>query len=128
MKARLLLDSNVVLFAILRPARLSIAAREALETPDHDLFVSAVSWYEIGLKVQLGKLALPPSRNVDEAVRLLGAQALAVTPAHMARAATLPLDNRDPFDRIIAAQALDEGLLLLSSDAGLDALGTPRLW
>ncbi len=125
---RVLLDSNVVLFALLRPARLSIAAREALENPAHSFFISAATWYEIGWKVRLGKLALPPFRTVDDAARLLTANPVNITPAHMARAAELPPDNRDPFDRMIVAQALEEGFLLLSADAGLDLLGAPRLW
>lgn len=126
--ARLLLDTNVVLFALLRPDRLTRKARDAMDARDAERFVSAATWYEISWKVACRALDLGPGRTADEAVALMRARGLAVTPAHMARAADLPPDLRDPFDRMIVAQALEDGLTLVSADAGLDVLGAPRLW
>jgi PIN domain nuclease of toxin-antitoxin system len=128
MTAGLLLDSNVVLFALLRPARLSVTAREAIENPANKRWISAATWYEVGYKIQIGKLKLPPDRDLNLALKLLQASALAITPDHMSRAAGLPIDNRDPFDRILAAQAIEEGLLLVSADENLNPLGAPLLW
>ena len=128
MKRGLLLDSNVVIFALTRPSRLSVTAREAIENLDHQRFISAASWYEIGFKTRIGKLALLHGRDLNLALKLLQARALFITPAHMERATSLPLDNRDPFDRIIVAQAIEEGLFLVSADVGLKVLGAPLIW
>jgi PIN domain nuclease of toxin-antitoxin system len=87
-----------------------------------------ISWYEIGLKVRIGKLDLPEGYDCDLALANLVASLLPITTKHMTRAANLPLENRDPFDRILVAQAIEEGMHLLSADEHLSVLNAPRLW
>jgi PIN domain nuclease of toxin-antitoxin system len=113
---------------MLLPSKLSVAAREAIEDVRNDRFVSAATFYEIGYKIKVGKLALPPQRDLKLATKLLQANTLAISVHHMTRAAALPVDNRDPFDRILAAQALEEGLFLVTSDSNMQTLGAPLIW
>lgn len=128
MSLRVLLDTNVILFALLRPAKLSTEARTVLEAPGTTRFLSPISWYEIGLKVKIGRLDLPQGYDCDLALTHLAASLLPITKKHMIRAANLPLENRDPFDRILVAQAIEDGMHLLSADEHLSVLNAPRLW
>jgi PIN domain nuclease of toxin-antitoxin system len=128
MSLRVLLDTNVILFALLHPRKLSMKAKTLLEDKDTVRFLSPVSWYEIGLKVRIGKLNLPDGYDCDLALTSLVAKLLPITTKHMIRAANLPLDNRDPFDRILVAQAVEDSMFLLSADEHLAGLNAPRLW
>ena len=93
-------------------------------------FVSAVSGYEIAKNYRLGKLpqAAPMLRDFDGWVRRLGFALLPLTSAHAVRAGLFDVEHRDPFDRLLAAQAEGEGLALLSSDGKLDGFGVRRVW
>jgi PIN domain nuclease of toxin-antitoxin system len=111
---RLLLDSHVVVWWSLYPGRLRTSTRDALISPDNDVFLSAASVWELNLKIAKQKLVLPS----DYAARLLanGFEELPVTIEHTARVAELPPLHGDPFDRLLIAQALAEGLMLVTSD------------
>lgn len=122
---RLLLDSNALIWAVSRPAELSPAARQALRDPANGLFVSIAAMWEIAIKVSIGKLALPD--NVPAALDIVGATALAVTPAHIVRMQGLPLHHRDPFDRMMIAQAMEEELTIMTRDRYFKAYGVPIL-
>jgi PIN domain nuclease of toxin-antitoxin system len=120
----LLIDSHILLWAAVGDPRLRGAARAAFEDPDNLLLVSAVTLWEIGLKVSLGKLPLPvPVRDFfAHEISLRGYRVLDVHRAHAERAAELPFldrDHRDPFDRMLVAQALVEGVPLLTVDGRL---------
>lgn len=122
----LLLDTCVVLFALREPSRIRSALRSRIER--EPCIVSAVSFYEIALKVRLGKLTMPADFDLAD---WLAATQIDVTPVfarHASAAGRLPLANRDPWDRIIVALALLDGHELVSSDDKLDLLGAPRLW
>ena len=88
------------------------------------------SIWEIITKVQIGKLALPepPSKYLPRHVAALGAKLLAIEAAHVLRLETLPLHHRDPFDRVLMAQSLEEKLPLLSCDALLEPYGADIRW
>jgi PIN domain nuclease of toxin-antitoxin system len=111
---RLLLDTSTVLLALSEPERLSMASRNAIEDPASIVLVSAASVWEIAIKRALGKLEAPES--VVGAIRDAGFETLDITPDHAERAGGLPPHHRDPFDRILVAQALAEGCTLLTRD------------
>jgi PIN domain nuclease of toxin-antitoxin system len=89
------------------------------------VYVSAASAWEIGLKAALGKLRIP--EPVEEGVRQSGFSELPVTFVHARVASELPMHHRDPFDRMLVAQALEEGLCIATHDAALRPYGVPHL-
>jgi PIN domain nuclease of toxin-antitoxin system len=115
---RLLLDTHVVLWQLAGVRALGTRAEHAIREA-HELLVSAVSFAEIGVKAALGKLEVPP--DLAERVRDAGVRALPLRPEHGLAVASLPLHHRDPFDRLLVAQARHEELALLSADARLGA-------
>ena len=115
---RLLLDTHVLLWASLQPDRLSGEARSFLDDADHELIFSAVNVWEIAIKRRLDR----PDFIVEAPVlrRALveaGYTELSVTSDHAIATASLPPNHKDPFDRLLVAQATFEGVLLLTSDA-----------
>ena len=117
---RLLLDTQVVLWALAGHRRLSREARQLID--DHEAVVSAASIWEIAIKVSIGKLDADPAA-VRQALEPSGFDELPVTGEHAARVALLPAHHRDPFDRVLIAQSLVEGLVLLTADAQLARYG-----
>jgi PIN domain nuclease of toxin-antitoxin system len=115
---RLLLDTHCLLWARAAPSRLSKGARAAVLDPRNELFVSAVSVWEIVIKHALGRLNL--SRSVDvlvpEMIAATQAEELRVTHGHALQVARLPLHHADPFDRMLIAQAQVEHLSILTAD------------
>lgn len=126
---RLLLDTHAFAWWNFGDARLPARARAAIEAAD-DVLVSAVVGYEIVAKHAAGRWAdvAALARDVAGAAAADGFIPLSVALAHAAAAGRLPPHHRDPFDRILAAQALLEGLTLVSADPQFDAYGVPRLW
>ena len=111
------------------PEKLAPLARELVQDEGNELLFSAASAWEIAIKVRAGRLQLPEpvSRYVPSRMQSSGVEALAVTHAHAAGVADLPDHHRDPFDRLLVAQALIEGVPILSSDAQLDAYDAERI-
>jgi PIN domain nuclease of toxin-antitoxin system len=105
------------------PDRFSTAARERLTAADHDLYLSAASAWEIAIKSSLGRLRLPVDPAEYVRTRLLQSRTvpLAITHEHALRVAKLPGHHRDPFDRLLIAQAQLEGLAIMTSDAQFSA-------
>lgn len=110
---RLLLDTNVLIWR--QEGRLDriASATEAIKTAD-ELLVSVVSFVEIGVKAAIGKLRMPA--GLREHVLESGARILGVAPEHGLAIAELPLHHRDPFDRLLIAQARSEGLTIVTAD------------
>ena len=121
---RLLIDSNALIWAVGRPTELSAAARQALQEST-DRFVSIASMWEIAIKMSLGKLSLPD--NLTAALNTIAAVALPITPTHIDRVQRLPFHHRDPFDRMLVAQAMEEGLTIVTRDRRVGAYGVPVL-
>ena len=111
------------------PERLSVEMRSMLLETSTERFLSAASIWEIGIKFYLGKLALPvtPTDYVPARLATTITSPLAISGTHALRASSLPAHHRDPFDRMIVAQALVEGVPVLSSDIQLDVYGIQRL-
>ncbi|WP_454085351.1 type II toxin-antitoxin system VapC family toxin [Georgenia sp. Marseille-Q6866] len=114
---RLLVDTHVVLWQLSGERSVSPEAHKALLAAD-DLLISAVSFAEIGIKVSLNKLDVPP--GLEDAVQALGLRVLGLSPAHGLAVGDLPLHHRDPFDRLIIAQAVCEGLPVVTADPRFD--------
>lgn len=127
--ARLLLDTHAVLWWWRDIPRLSPAALSAIEHNDA-ISVSAVSAFEVALKWRLGKLTMidDPAINFPRLMELNGFASVAVAEVHALRAGLLPGEHRDPFDRLIAAQALEDGLTVVTRDAAFAAFGCKVLW
>jgi PIN domain nuclease of toxin-antitoxin system len=122
---RLLLDTNAYIWAIARPSELSTAARQATEDPENQRFVSVVALWEMTVKLSVGKLSLPA--NYMDGVDHIGATLLPITVPHLRQVQSLPLHHRDPFDRMMIAQAMVDGLTIVTRDRALRAYGVPLL-
>ena len=118
---RLLLDTHVVLWSLTEPLKLRGETREALEDAQNDVFVSAVSGWEIAVKRALGKLEAPD--DLEAGVRQQGFLPLHLTFLHAERAGALPPHHGDPFDRMLVAQAQVEGLVVVTRDARIRLYG-----
>ena len=122
---RFLLDTHALLWWILNSTDLGQAARAAIGDQDNQVFVSAVSIYEIGYKRNAGRLEAP--LELLETVAGLGFDLIDFTPAHAELAGRLPMHHRDPFDRILVAQAMTENLVLITGDANIRRFDVPVL-
>ena len=118
---RILLDTHLLLWALATPAKLPSGARERIIAAD--VYVSAASIWEISIKAALGKLDADP-RDVLAAVAPAGFSLLPVTGEHAAKVIDLPALHRDPFDRMLAAQASVEPMILLTNDSALAGYGS----
>jgi PIN domain nuclease of toxin-antitoxin system len=123
---RLLLDSQVLVWSARSTGLISERARSALGDAGNELFVSVVSLWELTIKTALGKLSLPGT--AEEAASRLNAADLPIRRPHLARLRELPPLHRDPFDRMLVAQAVEEGLVLVTSDETLRRYPVAWLW
>ncbi|MBT9614337.1 MAG: type II toxin-antitoxin system VapC family toxin [Burkholderiales bacterium] len=112
---RLLLDTQIYLWFLADSARLSKAAKREIQDAD-DVFISAASIWEASIKAALGKLAVDPAKLV-EGIQASGFTEMPIQAAHGVLASALPLHHRDPFDRMLVAQALAEPAHLLTADS-----------
>ena len=127
---RLLLDTHTFLWAVSGDGRLSKKAQTALGSFDNDLFFSPVTAWEIATKFRIGKLphVEPLIAALSSTLRRLGFQELPITVDHARRAGLLKSAHRDPFDRMLIAQAVAEECLLVSNEKLFDSFGVKRLW
>jgi len=123
--SRLLLDTHIFLWWRGEPSRLSSILRSRIATADL-VFVSVASAWEAAIKVSLGRLDLPDS--LEAGVLASGFEKLLITFAHAERAAALPPHHRDPFDRMLVAQAQADGLTLVTRDPHLEPYDVEILW
>jgi PIN domain nuclease of toxin-antitoxin system len=117
---RLLLDTHLLLWALSSPEKLSKRSRQRIESSD--VFVSAASIWEISIKSALGKLAADPS-EILAGVEPAGFNHLSIAGDHAAKVADLPPIHKDPFDRLLVAQARFEPMILLTDDEVLRGYG-----
>ena len=127
---RALLDTHTFLWWDLDDPQISPLAGETIASPDSELLVSVASLWEIAIKVSAGKLSLPsriehyiPARLADYRFR-----ALPISSEHALRVASLPMIHRDPFDRLLVAQALVEGIPLVTSDPAIIRYDVETIW
>jgi PIN domain nuclease of toxin-antitoxin system len=126
----LLLDTHTFIFYVDRPEALPSAARAAMEDPANALFLSLASPWEMQIKSNLGKLQLgkPPAQLVQAEVDRGSMRLLPITLAHIDGLSRLAMLHRDPFDRLLIAQALHDSLTIVSADANIARYPVPRLW
>jgi PIN domain nuclease of toxin-antitoxin system len=127
---RVLLDTHTLIWAKISPASLSRQVAEIMADPLNEIFVSVATAWEIATKVRLGKLPGAESleRDLLETFEDSGYTLLQIEPETALRAGRLIADHGDPFDRMIAAQALALDIPVLSKDTKLDVFGVRRLW
>jgi len=127
---RVLVDTHALLWAALDPEKLSPKARLLLSSLDTEVFVSAASAWEIATKVRIGKLPGAEAFAGDFTARIerLGFRGLPITLEHGQRAGLLPGAHKDPFDRMLIAQAQAENIPLISNERTFDAYGIRRIW
>lgn len=126
----ILLDTHALLWWLDGDARLSRRVRTLIEKADEEVLVSAATAWEIATKVRLGKLpgAGEVAENFLEMVATQGFRVLAISAEDALLAGSLDSNHRDPFDRMLAAQARRRRLQIASRDAALERLGAERLW
>ena len=126
---RVLLDTHAFIWWFEEEGRLSSHARDTISAAA-DVFLSIASCWEMAIKVSSGKLTLakPIERLVPEQLGLNGFQLLQIDLDDVARVATLPFHHRDPFDRLLAAQALSDELTIVSADPVFRKYGVKRVW
>ena len=127
---RALLDTHAFLWWMADSERLSEAARSTIADETNDILVSAASAWEIATKVRIGRLPGGETVAVDVAGHIAGQgfKAVAIDVADAERAGRLPGPHRDPFDRMLIAQALARDVAIVSVDAVFDRYGVARLW
>ncbi len=128
--SRLLLDTHTLIWWVAGEPRLGAGARAAIADHDNEVLVSAVSAFEITTKVRLGKLAQAAelARRFEAALAEQGFREHPLSVTHARMAGALAIANKDPFDRLLIAQALADDLVLVSNERSFDKFGISRLW
>ena len=127
---RVLLDTHTLLWFALADPQLSGTAKSLITDSANEKFVSPASYWEIAIKISVKKYALSKPYEVfmQEAIDKNGFGYLHIEPKHTAQLIALPFHHKDPFDRLLVAQAMAEGIPIISNDTALDAYGITRLW
>jgi PIN domain nuclease of toxin-antitoxin system len=126
---KVLVDTHALLWFLAGDLALSAIARSTMEDTANELLVSVASLWEMAIKVSLGKLALPDDYETFLREQLVknDIELLPITLSHTAMVRKLPFYHRDPFDRLLIAQAMIEGIPLVSQDTAFDAYGMRRI-
>jgi PIN domain nuclease of toxin-antitoxin system len=127
---RLLLDTHTLIWWLTEDSSLPASARRLIASRNHEVLVSAVSAWEIATKVRLGRLdtAADLARDFGAYLAQERFESLSISIEHGIRAGSLPGSHKDPFDRMLVAQAQLENLAIVSNDAELDGYGVSRVW
>lgn len=127
---KLLLDTHSFLWWVEGAPALGRRAQAAISNPDNEVFFSIASCWELGIKLSLGKLRLTHGleRFIPEQLTRNGFTLLGLEFRHVARVVDLPFHHRDPFDRVLVAQALQDDLTIVSADRVLRKYGVTVVW
>lgn len=127
---KILIDTNVFLWLSYEESALSDEARAVVSDTDNELFVSAVTAWEIAVKHELGKLKLkiPPQEFVPKARDAIGAEPLPIDESAALVLGRLSPIHRDPFDRMLICQAIDQGMVILTSDKEIRKYPVRTIW
>ena len=129
---KVLLDTHTLLWYALNDPQLSKTAESAILDPANQVYVSPAAYWELAIKISIGKLTVqqPFEDFLDACENQYRFELLPIAPAHTAQVATLPFPtkHRDPFDRLLVAQAIVEQMPVVSGDAALDAYPVTRIW
>ena len=126
----MLLDTHTFLWFILDEPQLSATAKELIVDPNNDIEISPATYWEIAIKISLGKYELPEPYRIfiEREIVTNDFRILPIEPKHTAALTTLPYHHRDPFDRLLIAQAMVERIPISSIDTAFDAYLVTRLW
>jgi PIN domain nuclease of toxin-antitoxin system len=126
----LLLDTHSLLWFLLDDPRLSATARAVIADPQNGAEVSPASYWEIAIKIRPRKYARPEPYQefMERELDTNDLRILPIEPRHTALLTTMPFHHRDPFDRLLVAQAAVEGISIVSADAALDPYGISWIW
>ncbi len=132
-RLRVLLDTNAFLWAVASPELLSTCAAGVIGNPETHLYLSSVSLWEIAIKFNLGKLTLgstgvSPDQWLRDQMRLLIVSTLPMRTDHAIKTLSLPMIHRDPFDRMLIAQAMVEGFPFITSDEIIEKYDIQTIW
>jgi PIN domain nuclease of toxin-antitoxin system len=127
---RLLLDTHAMYWYIEGAPQLSATAQTLIQDASNEVLISPASYWEMAIKISIGKWQLnrPYEQFIDIGLNQYGFRVLPILPTHTARLIGLPFHHRDPFDRLLVAQALVENLRIIGNDGVIDAYGIRRLW
>lgn len=127
---RLLLDTHALLWFLLDDKQLSATAEALIVDPANDIEISPASYWEIAIKISIGKYHLPELLEIffEREIAANAFRILAIEPRHVAPLTSLPFYHRDPFDRLLIAQAIVESIPIVSGDPALDDYPVTRLW
>jgi PIN domain nuclease of toxin-antitoxin system len=127
---RVLLDTHTLFWLAEAPAMVTGPAMAVIQVPTNEVILSAASIWELAIKVGIGKLALsmPYRQWMETAIKHLKLSVLPVTVEYADRVAILPQHHRDPFDRLMIAQALVDNIPIVSNDATFDKYGISGIW
>jgi len=127
---KLLLDTHTLIWISLDPGRINPQTLSTMKDPMNEIYFSAVSTWEMAIKIRIGKMEVPGGLAlfVAKALEEIAASPLSVTLAHTLLLESLPLHHSDPFDRLLVSQCLFENMPIISIDAKLDAYGVTRIW
>ena len=127
---RLLLDTHTMYWYIEDDPQLSGPARTLIQDASNEILISPASYWEIAIKISVRKWRMnrPYEEFINIGLNQYGFQILPILPTHTARLIGLPFHHKDPFDRLLVAQALTEQVPIVSADVQLDAYGITRIW
>jgi PIN domain nuclease of toxin-antitoxin system len=126
---KVLLDTHTLLWALEAPAKLSGPARRLIDDPASELLLSIATPWELAIKTNAGKLDAEKILEMFDLLATSGSyEMLLTTASQVIHAGRLPLHHRDPFDRLLAAQALELGIPIVSRDRIFDLYGVQRIW
>ncbi len=124
----LLLDTHILIWFLEGNKLLSKSRRQIISNPQNDVFVSIASLWETAIKISVGKLTLKqPLADVVKQIVVQDIEILPIMPEHTLQVSTLPFHHRDPFDRLIIAQAQIENLMIISDDSNFGSYGVKLL-
>ena len=124
-----LLDTHVLLWLIQGSSQLSLAARSVISDDANHLYFSVVSIWEITIKLNIGKLQISHTiADIYTLLELINVEILMITQSHLEQYLRLPLHHRDPFDRILVAQAIERSLVLVSAGRSFNHYPVKKLW
>jgi PIN domain nuclease of toxin-antitoxin system len=127
---RLLLDTHAFLWFITNDQQLSATATALIADPNNEILISPASYWETAIKISIGKypLSTPYETFITQGIHGNGFKILPIEPRHTAVLTTMPFHHRDPFDRLLVAQAQVERIAVVSNDGMLDQYGVNRVW
>ena len=127
---KLLLDTHTFLWFVLNQPELSTTARDLIINPNNDILLSPASYWEIAIKISIGKYQFPGPYELWMNDQLLTntIEILPITIAHTATVIKLPFHHKDPFDRLLIAQSIAENISIISTDGIFDSYAVDRIW